>query len=193
MNQSRVGAPGERNKFYQDETGQWWLTAQYGRYRAVIKECPVCKEDFPAITNGISRFCSRTCANRNTIKIRRPRIDTKHPDRVKIAGQYIDSHGYVQVYRPDHPYAAGDCVKQHRLVMEAHLGRYLERNESVHHKNGVRHDNRLENLELWVKTQPSGRRPEDLVAWAAEVLAKYQKPGDAIETNDRVVRVELKA
>ncbi len=60
------------------------------------------------------------------------------------------------------------AVSEHRQVMEQILGRPLRPFESVHHRNGRRADNRPSNLELWVKPQPAGQRPEDLVAWVAE-------------------------
>lgn len=67
----------------------------------------------------------------------------------------------------------GEEILQHRMVMEEILGRPLHPFENVHHKNGVRQDNRPSNLELWVTKQPKGQRPEDLVEWAREILELY--------------------
>ena len=67
-------------------------------------------------------------------------------------GKTIDSHGYVLINKRNHPRATGNgskYVKEHWLVMEKYLGRYLKPEEIVHHINGNRRDNRLRNLVLF--------------------------------------------
>lgn len=89
--------------------------------------------------------------------------------------RHISRQGYVYLSWRDHPVAGKNGnVLEHRLVMYEMLGRTLLPGESIHHKNGNRADNRPENLELWVTTQPSGQRPEDLVEWAREILRRYE-------------------
>jgi hypothetical protein len=81
---------------------------------------------------------------------------------------------YIDVYIPSHPNCSRKgYVKEHRLVMESNIGRYLEPQETVHHKNGDRQDNRPENLELWSSRQPKGQRTEDIVTYAIEILQQY--------------------
>ena len=73
-----------------------------------------------------------------------------------------------------HPNArANGDILEHRLVMSQHIGRPLYEHENIHHINGDGFDNRIENLELWSKSQPAGQRIEDKVNWAVELLEQY--------------------
>lgn len=64
-------------------------------------------------------------------------------------GRNVDKSGYIMIKKPDHPFCNNSgYVREHRLVMEKIVGRYLDKLEVVHHKNGTKSDNRPENLEL---------------------------------------------
>jgi hypothetical protein len=87
---------------------------------------------------------------------------------------YICKKGYKYFGIKGHPLAnKHGRVAEHKLILSNHLGRILKKGETVHHKNGVRHDNRLENLELWSKGQPSGQRVKDKIDWCIEFLSQY--------------------
>lgn len=94
----------------------------------------------------------------------------------KPGRQWHDAKGYVICYFPEHPNAQRHGrLPQHVLVMSEALGRPLFPDETVHHKNGVKDDNRIENLELWSSNHPAGQRVEDQLAWAYEVVRRYGK------------------
>lgn len=91
-------------------------------------------------------------------------------------GRTTDRHGYVLInVSPSHPRVrkGHNYVSEHTWVMEQALGRYLLPGEEVHHINGIRDDNRIENLELWSTSHPRGQRVIDKVAWAREILRAY--------------------
>lgn len=129
----------------------------------VKANCPICGKEVERRLSDVREniYCSRDCANAAHRGVGRPKPKPGDTRPVR--------DGYVQEYR------VGGWEQQHRIVMEGILGRALLPGENVHHINGVRKDNRPENLELWVTSQPSGQRPADLVAWAHEILALYEE------------------
>lgn len=152
------------------------------------------RTDGDEVGSRCSRWSQDKCPSCDQCKERRARtcqacnIAARRADPTLVprwrGGRYVDAYGYVGVrvslsearqygLATNARSSTAGYVKEHRLVMARHLGRALRRDENVHHKNGDRADNRIENLEMWVTSQPSGKRPEDLVIWAREILERY--------------------
>lgn len=86
----------------------------------------------------------------------------------------INQYGYRLLFMPEHPNSnASGRILEHRYIMSKKLGRPLRKNENVHHINGNKLDNREENLELWIKSQPPGQKAKDMLKWAREIIIKY--------------------
>lgn len=92
----------------------------------------------------------KTFENRHNLKLaKRPIAPHGEKCRFWKGGRVLHSNGYIKIQKPGHPYATYDgYVYEHRWLMEQKIGRYLRPDEDVHHKNHVKTDNRIENLEL---------------------------------------------
>ena len=104
----------------------------------------------------------------------------------KPTHRQVDAGGYVKVYDPKHPNAQkAGWLPEHVKVMAEMIGRPLTADEQVHHINGVRDDNRPENLELWSHSQPSGQRVDEKVEWALEIIERYRPEALARSRSER--------
>lgn len=135
------------------------------------KDCPMCR------VNARKTPCIE-CGKLNQRIYKRCIICHNGPREKNLnwKGGKIRHHAnYIMIRIPNHPRAKrnGGYVFEHILVMENLLDKYLEVGETVHHLNGVRDDNRPENLELWVKPQPTGIRAKDALKWAWEIIHRY--------------------
>jgi hypothetical protein len=124
-------------------------------------------------------LCQCTC-RKTTIGITGNLINGRHQTcgnwRCRTRAKITFSNGYALVRDFNHSRANPHTgrVREHIVIMERKLGRSLLPLEEVHHKNGIRHDNRPSNLELWSRSHPAGSRVTDLIRWAKQLLKIYK-------------------
>lgn len=144
-------------------------------YQTVRIKCKVCgkKREVSAylISIGKGKFCSPKCyhgyqkknpqyritAIKNLEKGKEKRKEMMGEKSPNWKGGRLKQNGYIKVWVKNHPYAdRKHYVPEHRLLIEKRLKRYLKSEEIVHHKNGIRDDNRIKNLELLERNHPPG-------------------------------------
>lgn len=136
----------------------------------MIKTCMFCKEEFKTRSSK-RRYCSTSCYWLSQFG-RKRNMDCHGRNNANWrGGRRIDKSGYVLIHTPGHPYCdhAG-YVREHRLVVEQHIGRYLLPSEVVHHINKITSDNRIENLEYMLKEE------HDRISALTRIAEGYQLP-----------------
>lgn len=124
----------------------------------IIKVCETCSKEFKVYPyRNRAKFCCVKC------RAQSPKYKNKNHNHWK--GGKPKFAGYIFVYNPSHP----NCINkryvfEHRLVMEKHLGRYLESHERIHHINGIKNDNRIENLMLF-KNESEHQKYHNKIKW----------------------------
>jgi len=154
-----------------------WLCKCVCGNETVVDGCELRKAINGAVSKKTGfRTGTRSCGCLHAESVPR---GSKHPHFGKRSkfwkgGKTKTTKGYTLIWNPKHPnaYASG-YVYEHIALMADSIGRALLPREFVHHKNGNRSDNRIENLELWSKSHPPGQRVADKVSWTKEILALY--------------------
>lgn len=167
------------------------------RWPVVKKACERCGVEYTTKTSHATRrrFCSKQCfyadkkerhlETRSCANCGKPFEIVRYSDVMNCSvecGQDIQRNKLEPAWHktPDGYLAGGinrgkgqKLILMHRWVMEQSLGRELETFETVHHKNGVRDDNRLDNLEVWIHRPHKGQRVEDTIIWAIAYLERH--------------------
>ena len=113
-------------------------------------KCLCCDKEVYSYPSRKKRYCSLECRNKNWSEWC---ISRKGKKNYRWKGGKTKIGEYVYIKVQDHPFShtRSNYFAEHRFIMEKYLGRYLNSNEEVHHKNGIKDDNRIENLELVIK------------------------------------------
>lgn len=101
------------------------------------------------------RFCSKRCFSKGAKRFQKGYTPWNKGKFGKDMPRWKNGisknlRGYIEIHQPSHPFCNyKKHILEHRLIMEKELGRYLTKKEIVHHINGIKDDNRIENLQLF--------------------------------------------
>lgn len=165
-----------------DAVTRGWCHGHYQRWVRlgdVMPQRPLGRQvNFACSVNGCERdaYARQLCRIHYRRWLAKGDAQPDKPIRIVAGDGYVHRTGYFVVPVPPalrHLTNGRSPEPRCRLVMATVLGRPLHPDESVHHKNGQRLDDRPENLELWSRWQPSGQRVSDKVHFAIELLTRY--------------------
>lgn len=153
----------------------------------ILKEKQICQNcnSKEYYKQNRQKVIERTNKRQKELIRKRRGLPLDHPDLIAKPGEgHLSKTGYKYITAKGHPNSR-NCsgirkngkkhiyegrIYEHTYIMSQHLGRPLTKTETVHHINGIRNDNRIENLELWDHGQPPGQREEDRIKYYIEYL-----------------------
>ena|ERR1035441_7845319 len=160
--------------------GHDWLTNRVKNGRAAngLWKCGLCDMyvwDGDTVLTCSLEGCTNKMGRRNTglCHTHNSRLVKHGSPRLITEGRNFPGDGHTNVGGYREIRVNGSKIFEHRYVMQELLGRPLYPHETVHHINGVRDDNRIENLELWSQSQPPGQRIDDKISWMIDFLSQY--------------------